>query len=217
MTEREIHPKAKPFAYWIAGYQEFCEPIVRAWLEDQGYAAVSPKTIVGSNLSPIIEHIEANRSQFRVPPDRLDWALTLLRRKAGQKQGRVQLDLLVRGRDGLLTGEIKSWGGYSGPVTWKTVEHVFVNGQEGLFLYLTQVHGQPVAGSLLVLWKRSDEHEAIESRMSNLFGRPVRLAYLDEIHACQSGKTAEAVKTALSLLEDAVANVRAMIDPRTDH
>src|SRR4051794_32039392 len=59
MAKREAHPKAKPLAYWIAGYQEFCEPIIRAWLEDQGYAAVLPKTVVGDKLTPIVEQIEA--------------------------------------------------------------------------------------------------------------------------------------------------------------
>jgi hypothetical protein len=213
MVERAPHPKAKSFAYWIAGYQEFCEPIVRAYLEDQGYEPVLPRTIVGVRLTTIIEQIEAKRQQFQVPPERLDWALNVLRRKAGQKQGRVQLDVLARGREGLITGEIKSWGGYSGPVTWKTVLDVFVNGSDGLFLYLTQINVEPVAGNLLVLWKRSDEHDEIEMRLSALFGRPVKIVYLDEIHAFRTGKTAESVRTALSLLDDAVDLVRTMISP----
>jgi len=150
MLRNEGHPKAKPFAYWIAGYQEFCEPIVHAWLVDEGYEPVLPRSIVGAKLNPIIEQIEANRHQFQVPPERLDWAVTELRRKARHKQGRVQLDILTRGLEGLVTGEIKSWGGYySGPVTWKIMLDVFVNGPGGLFLYLTQVHGQPVVGNLL--------------------------------------------------------------------
>jgi hypothetical protein len=103
-------------------------------------------------------------------------ALARLREKAQRKGGRIQLDLLLRTDRGWITGECKSWGGaMKEPVTWKLVEKIFLQSAEGLFLYLTQIHEEPVAECVLVLWRRSDEHEEIEARLSDSFSRIINV------------------------------------------
>jgi hypothetical protein len=211
MTVHSEHPLAGPFAYWIAGYQNFYEPIVRAWFADQGQQCLEGRSVIGKDLLPSIQRIDLGTHGFTVQPERLAWARDELARKAANKQGRVQLDLLVQMPPGLATGECKSWGGYAPTATWKIVEEIFIDKPDGLFLYLSEIRGQPVVESVLVLWRRSGEHELIEQRLSALFGRPVRALYLDEILRSQTLCVLLAIEDRLRLLDDAVRRVRAML------
>jgi hypothetical protein len=211
MSGSSDHPLTSAFAYWIVGYQNFYEPIIRAWLADQGQQCLEGRSVVDRDLLPSLQKIDAGAHGFLVPPQRLVWAREELARKAASKQGRVQLDLLVQRAGGLATGECKSWGGYLPTVTWKVVEDIFINKPDGLFLYVSEIRGQPVVESMLVLWKRSSEHDLIEQRMTAMFGRPVRLFYLDEILSSRTPAVVTAIEDRLRLLDDAVRRVRGML------
>jgi len=205
------HPKARAFAYWILGYQDFYEPVVRAWFQDEGYEAVEPRTVVGEALEPSLRHLVDGEHEYDAPAACIERASKELGRKAAGTQTRVQLDILLRDERGLWTGECKSWGGYSNAVTWKEVESIFVRGDGGLFLFLSEIRGEPVAGNVLVLWRRSDEHELIEERMSEYYGRPVRLFYLDEIVKRPKRRTAEEIAVRLRLLDEAVEMAKRLL------
>lgn len=211
MHQESQHPNARPFAYWLLGYQGFYEPIIHEWFLEQGYPSVNPRSVVGRALLPSLHHIQNAGSFSRVPENRRNWAVSELSRKSETRGGRVQLDLLLESNGGLITGECKSWGGFSGPVTWQVVETVFVSNNDGLFLYLTTIDGQPVVESRLVLWKRSGQHEEIEKRMTDLFERPVRLHYIDEILASVGPEATKVVNDRLLLLDEAVEIVRRML------
>lgn len=210
MTCRELHPNARAFAYWIFGYQNFYEPVVRAWFMDNGYETIDPRSVVGRDLAPSVASIESGDHSFSVSSKQLEHALSLLKQKAAGTRTRVQLDLLLRKDRVVYTGECKSWGGYLASVTWDAVRENIVDDDQGLFLYLNEVRGEPVAGTFLVLWKRSEEHDLIEAKMTQLFGRPIRLFYLDEIFSNPSGQTATMIDECLQLLDDAAGLVREM-------
>ena len=168
------------------------------------------RSVVGSALLPSLRRLQGKHN-FKVPEHSLKWAEAELRRKASGKRTRVQLDLLARKNTGVVTGECKSWGGFSKKATWNIVNEVFVEGKDSLFLYLTEIRGEPVVESCLVLWSRSDEHRRIEERMTRIYDRPIRLFYLDELLSNPSGRTTEAVDDRLRLLDESVGIVKSML------
>jgi hypothetical protein len=207
------HPKASAFAACIAGYQEFYEPIVRAWFADHGLPSIEPRSVGGKDLLPSLASLQVATPGFALPAAAAEWALRELQRKSNDKRCRVQLDLLLQAEAGVITGECKSWGGYLSSVTWSFVEQTFVAGKDGLFLYLTEVRGQPVVESKLVLWKRSHEHDEIKARLSAIFHRPIRLHYIDEIMGSLGPKGRAEVNERLRLLDDATGLVKQMLEP----
>ncbi len=207
----ETNPKTRAFAYWILGYQGFYEPVVRAWFEDHGLSSVAERSIKGHELIPSGERLATSGTFPCLPEPLRSWGIKELTRKCQTTGGRVQLDLLLRSPDGLISGECKSWGGFSGPVTWKDVDRYFVSGRDGLFLLLSVVRGEPVAESYLVLWSRSDEHTQIEVRLSEIFERPVRLFYIDEILASPGPLARIAIEDRLAFLDGSVALVKKLL------
>jgi hypothetical protein len=205
------HPLTNAFAYWIAGYQNFYEPIVRAWFIDHGQKCLDGRSVMGKDLLPSIARIDSGKHGFDVSSELLAIVRQELARKASIRGGRVQLDLLIETPTGLATGECKSWGGFYPVASWKAVQEIFIGKPDGLFLFLTEIRGQPVVESLLVLWKRSDEHDLIEQRLSAMYGRPVRLLYLDDMLCCQTPGVLAAVQDRLRLLDDAARRVRGML------
>ena len=96
-------------------------------------------------------------------------------------------------------------------MTWNIVKKIFIEGKDSLFLYLTEIRGEPVIESVLVLWSRSDEHYQIEKRLTEAYCRQVRLYYLDEILADPTKRTAETVDDRVRLLDESVAIVKNML------
>jgi len=47
------HPLTSAFAYWIAGYQNFYEPIVRAWFIDQVRLCLEGRSVMGKDVRAI--------------------------------------------------------------------------------------------------------------------------------------------------------------------
>lgn len=212
MSLEALHPNTPSFAAWIAGYQNFYEPIVRAWFADRGLPSVSPQSVCGKDLIPSLTRLETQAETACRPPA-YEWAVTELRRKSQGAKFRVQLDLLLQRADGLITGECKSWGGTGEAANWILVEHFFVKGPDSLFLFLSEIRGQPVVASYLVLWKRTADHDVIEARLSTIYGRPVQLFYLDEIFENMGPLARMAVTERLKMLDEACSIVRGRLTP----
>ena len=203
---KNIDPLA--FAHWIKGYQSFYEPIVRAWFEEQGYKNPIAKSVSGQDLADAATALESKSSAPRLSDTARQKHIRELHRRV--QRGRIQLDMVAE-RNGLVIGEFKSWSGYSNSPTWKLIENEFVGENTGLFLTLRKIEGQPIAGCVLVLWKKSDEHEHIERNLSNLYDIPVRLFYLDEIFATLGTKASTLLDSHLHALDEAIKLVRGMV------
>ena len=182
----------KQFAHWIKGYQSFYEPIVRVWFEENGYRDPRPMSVSGADLAHAADSLEADRPRGSLSTEARTGYANALRRRSKLRGGRIQLDMVAE-KCGLSVGEFKSWGGYIGPATWKRVRYEFVGDPLGLFMTLTQIMGQTVSEAILVLPERSDEHDTVESNLSEAYGLPVRLFYLREIFA-DLGPSASALR-----------------------
>ena len=185
---------ATQFAHWIKGYQNFYEPIVRAWFEENGYRNLRPMSVSGADLAHAADSLETDRPRWSLSAKaRTDYASTL-RRRSKLRGGRIQLDMLAE-KQGLSAGEFKSWVGYMDRATRKLVKYEFVGDTLGLFMTLTQIMGQEVNEAILVLPQRSEEHETVESNLSEVYGLPVRLPN----GHCKPGAGREVVKLPQSI------------------
>jgi len=100
------------FAWWIFGYQKFCEPIIRKCIcQAKGW-----QDITGRATTPKPKVIRAQVL------DRTDWGedLESLRRRACEQLGRreraLELDAAFLTEKGeIAIGEFKSWGGFAKP------------------------------------------------------------------------------------------------------
>ena len=171
----------------------FCEGIKSVFKDDLALAATA------------LESRETAPSLDEDPRDRHIKSLRAHKRR--------QLDLLAENpAGGLAVGEFKSWGGYfGGPPTWKLVKSEFVGEWNGSLFVLRSIEGRKVTEWVLVLWERSHEHSDIESHLSNLYGIPVRVYYLDEIYKNLGPNASDLRKEHLEKLYEAVDRVRTMV------
>jgi hypothetical protein len=203
---QEVHANAQAFAAWIAGYQNFYEPIVRAWLTVEGLSPIENRTVRRAEFEPSLAALEAGIDPPRVSPERIEWAIQELRRKS--RRGWTQFDLLMQSDKGVVAGEFKSWKHSAGPVTWKLVKDFFVEGDWGLFFYISDIRGQPVVENRLVLWSRATDHDVIEDQLTEIYRRPVRLHYLDEMIGAAGPAMQMEIRDRLRLLDDAIGIVK---------
>lgn len=180
------------FAHWIKGYQNFYEPMVRAWFEENGYENPRPMSTTKADLLHAADMLESGETARGLS----DWArehhIAELRQKS-----RIQLDMIAD-KDGVVIGEFKSWGGYLGIPTWKKVEYEFVGEHPGLFMTLR------MSG-------KSDEHELIEGRLSERYDIPVQLFSLEEMFETLGPEASSLRDRHFRALDEAVNQLKAMI------
>ncbi len=198
------------FAHWIKGYQGFYEPIVRSWFKEQGYLDSKPTSVSGVDLAAAAAGLRSGAVAPDLPEDARKRHPTDLEHKVRIRGGRIQLDLITE-RDGLAIGEFKSWAGFYGSPTWKVVENEFVGYKPGLFLTLHGIAGKPVTEWMLVLWGKSTEQKLIQTKISQTYGIPVHVCYLDEIFSSLGPEASFLRDEHLAGLEEATAEVHRLM------
>jgi hypothetical protein len=208
MTLDAIDPTK--FAHWIKGYSKFYEPIVRAWFEENGYAGPQPGLARRDEIENALRKLSSRAVAPKLDGNARASHMNQLKDKLGTKSPRLQFYMKAE-KNGLVTGEFKSWGGYSDLPSWKAVKSEIVGQKNGLFLCVQELQSRPVIESVLVLPSRSPEHLTIEAELSGLYGIPVRLFYLDDIFRTLGPKGSGLRDKHLEVLAEAVEKVRRLV------
>lgn len=166
------------FRYWIQGYPNFYEPIVEEYFKVSGYRVLRRPALVQKRD---IQHIlDALFDGYKRLGAELD-AVAI--RRFLEKRSRLQPDFLLEYQGAHYLAELKSWGGSrSGRFDLATAQAEFiVKYEQGAFLLVDQVDGDPIAGKLLVVSARSAGHDQVTALLCRAYQTQVELLYLDEL------------------------------------
>lgn len=191
------------FRYWIQGYARFYEPIVEAWFHACGYRTLAHPAVIGKrDIQSVISALFDGHRRLGPEVDPV-----ALRQHLGQRQ-RLQPDFLLE-RDGLLhLAELKSWGGFrSGRFDLATLDSEFLRRPErSAFFVVDRVDGQPIAGKVLVVSARSEQHDDVLDTLQRAYNTRVDLLYLDELF--RKPELADVIAQQLAYLQTAVDEIR---------
>ncbi|MBN2393687.1 MAG: hypothetical protein JXR84_23345 [Anaerolineae bacterium] len=191
------------FRYWIQGYPNFYEPIVEEYFKVAGYRVLRRPALVRKRD---IQHIlNALFDGYKRLGTELD--ATAIRRFL-EKRSRLQPDFLLEYREKRYLAELKSWGGSrSGQFDLATAQAEFITKyQQGVFLLVDQLESAPIAGKVLVVSARSEEHEQVLSLLRRAYQTSVELLYLDELFA--TPQLQGFIERQLGYLDAAVAELK---------
>ena len=172
--------KISAFRYWIQGYPNFYEPIVEEYFKVSGYRVLRrPALVQKRDIQHIIDALFDGHKRLGADLD----AGTI--RQYLQGRSRLQPDFLLEYQGKQYLAELKSWGGYrSGKFDLTTAHAEFVkNYKQGVFFLVDRLENMPIAGKILVVSSRSEEHNQALSSLQDAYQTDVTLLYLDELFA----------------------------------
>lgn len=166
------------FRYWIQGYPNFYEPIVEEYFKVSGYRVLRrPALVQKRDIQRVLDALFDGYKRLGAELD----AVTI--RRFLEKRSRLQPDFLLEYQGARYLAELKSWGGSrSGKFDLATAQAEFiVKYERGAFLLVDQLEGAPIAGKVLVVSARSEDHEQVLSLLRRAYQTQVELLYLDEL------------------------------------
>ncbi len=194
------------FENWIRGYQNFYEPMVLAHFQDLGFeASKMGSAIEKHDLRAVADKIESGQRKCGLESEVKQEFIRILR-----KRTRILTDGLIRrpgpdGKDAWYSLECKSWGGFCSSAD--TLRHFM--GPGGLFMLVDEIHGKPIAGSVLVIGgTRPPDHDALIGELKRLYCTDVEAHYFDEIFRGPGLKARAAIRERLNDLDICVKSIR---------
>lgn len=166
------------FRYWIQGYPNFYEPIVEEYFKVAGYRVLRrPALVQKRDIQRVLDALFDGYKRLGAELD----AVAI--RRFLEKRSRLQPDFLLEYQGARYLAELKSWGGSrSGKFDLATAQAEFiVKYERGAFLLVDQLEGAPIAGKVLVVSARSEDHEQVLSLLRRAYQTQVELLYLDEL------------------------------------
>lgn len=198
------------FRFWIQGYPNFYEPIVKEYFPVAGYRVLRRPALVGkADIQRVVNALFDGHK--RLGPDLDEKAI----RRHLEKRKRLQPDFLLERGGQRYLAELKSWGGFrSGEFDLDTARTQFVDDfKNGLFLLVDRLEGRPIVGKVLVVSARSPEHDLVQALLRTAYQTDVDLLYLDELFAAP--QLAGTIERQLRYLDAAVAELRQALVQKT--
>jgi hypothetical protein len=208
MTEHSVPTphQIQAFRYWIQGYQNFYEPIIRECFRLQGYTVVQPGFITRAELQQLADDL-FNGHMAVAPEVPIRDVVSLLRARH-----RLQPDALLEGPDGCYLVECKSWGGFA-QFDERFVRETFIRDvRNAAFLLANRASGRDIVGKILVLSSPCDQ--SIDEMLSATFRTQVRTLHLDEL--LREPDLRPFVEQQLAFLDAAVAEVKRSLLPAAE-